>query len=241
MERRQHLRPTSPYRARLDLILPELRCLPKFVREPVTKAIRELFDELEQQVEEASRDHLTGLHQRRYFTHLLSKFIGKCRQNRSMLGVLFVDLDEFKQINDIRGHLAGDQALRATARILENQVRSWDGDEPLCRWGGDEFLAALELIREDEVHRALHRIVGSIHDEQNQVKFGYNPEGYPIKISAGCVVFVGPWYSPLSDDDLARMLTGYADDLLMRVKRTGKHKLHIEPVNEQKLLDRRNF
>ena len=90
--------------------------------------------------EHATRDWLTGLHNRRYFEETLSDHIeAASRYNRELSLVLF-DIDRFKQINDTHGHEAGDEVLRQFADILKMTARKAD---IVCRFGGDEFAVIL--------------------------------------------------------------------------------------------------
>lgn len=87
--------------------------------------------------EENIRDALTGLFNRRYADKFLSEF----DENQS-LGVIFLDLDHFKDVNDTYGHDAGDNVLREEARLLQEEVRSLGNGESdkIVRWGGEEVV-----------------------------------------------------------------------------------------------------
>jgi diguanylate cyclase (GGDEF)-like protein len=88
----------------------------------------------------ALRDQLTGLHNRRFFDESLSDAIARGGRGGTSVGLLVIDLDGLKEINDDGGHVAGDAALRAAAEALRRCVRA--GDLP-CRLGGDEFAVIL--------------------------------------------------------------------------------------------------
>jgi diguanylate cyclase (GGDEF)-like protein len=90
--------------------------------------------------EQATRDSLTGLYNRRYCDETLERELARCQRNGQELSVLMIDLDHFKRINDGYGHQAGDEVLRTLARLLGNQVRVSD---VACRYGGEEFLVLL--------------------------------------------------------------------------------------------------
>ena len=85
----------------------------------------------------ALRDPLTELHNRRFMNDRLPAEVARAERTRSALAIAIVDLDEFKPINDTRGHAAGDRALRAFGRALSSGLRSYD---QVCRYGGDEFV-----------------------------------------------------------------------------------------------------
>ncbi|MBP2626211.1 MAG: pleD 3 [Firmicutes bacterium] len=85
----------------------------------------------------AHRDELTNLWNSRYFYSKLTKEIEKMKKTKSSLCIAFIDLDNFKMINDTYGHIAGDEVLRGIATILAGNTRYSD---IVVRWGGDEFV-----------------------------------------------------------------------------------------------------
>jgi diguanylate cyclase (GGDEF)-like protein len=92
----------------------------------------------------ADRDGLTGLYNRRRMSELVGAAIGEAERGRHQLGMLFVDLDGFKRINDRHGHAAGDELLRVVAGRIATRARS--GGDVVGRYGGDEFLVLLPHI-----------------------------------------------------------------------------------------------
>ncbi len=92
----------------------------------------------------AHHDSLTGLPNRLLFEDRLDQAILKAKRNRTKLGILFLDLDRFKQINDTLGHDVGDELLIAVAKRLQNQCRQSD---TVARIGGDEFVFILDNLR----------------------------------------------------------------------------------------------
>jgi diguanylate cyclase (GGDEF)-like protein len=93
---------------------------------------------------EASHDSLTGLPNRRLFYDRMQQAIRRARRHRSKVGVLYIDLDRFKEINDTHGHHVGDAVLTEVARRLSRSVREADS---LARLGGDEFAVLLDNVR----------------------------------------------------------------------------------------------
>jgi len=89
---------------------------------------------------EATHDALTGLWNRAQILGMLDRELPRAQREQKPLGVVMVDLDHFKSINDIHGHLAGDSVLRAAARKLGEAIRPYDG---VARYGGEEFLVIL--------------------------------------------------------------------------------------------------
>jgi len=105
--------------------------------------------------EHATRDWLTGLHNRRYFEETLADHIeAASRYNRELSLVVF-DIDRFKQINDTHGHEAGDEVLRQFADILKTTARKAD---IVCRFGGDEFAVILPETNRASAERFAERV-----------------------------------------------------------------------------------
>ncbi|OWW18239.1 sensor domain-containing diguanylate cyclase [Noviherbaspirillum denitrificans] len=90
--------------------------------------------------EQANRDPLTGLFNRRFFDATLEREIARCKRDGHSLSVVMIDVDHFKKINDTYGHQAGDEVLRLLGSILGEGVRASD---VVCRFGGEEFLVLL--------------------------------------------------------------------------------------------------
>ncbi|MCO4209940.1 diguanylate cyclase [Aeromonas hydrophila] len=107
------------------------------------------FKALQNQLEhEAAHDPLTGLPNRRAFTLRLSRELERVRQNAETLGLLFLDLDGFKRINDQLGHHVGDALLQRFASVLSTEVRPGD---MVARLAGDEFTIILPALRQPEL------------------------------------------------------------------------------------------
>jgi diguanylate cyclase (GGDEF)-like protein len=99
--------------------------------------LQELQDQLREQ---AVRDDLTGLLNRRYLVETMPRELARATREGRPLAVMMIDVDHFKQVNDVLGHAAGDQVLRALGGLLRAMTRASD---VACRWGGEEFVVVL--------------------------------------------------------------------------------------------------
>jgi diguanylate cyclase (GGDEF)-like protein len=100
--------------------------------------------------EQSVRDPLTGLFNRRYMEESFDREVRRAAREGYGLGVLFADLDNFKQLNDAFGHAAGDSVLRRIGRFLAAAVR---GEDIACRFGGEEFVVILPGASLDDTYR----------------------------------------------------------------------------------------
>jgi diguanylate cyclase (GGDEF)-like protein/PAS domain S-box-containing protein len=125
------------------------------------KAEQQLIDNQQRLDRMAHHDQLTGLPNRHYLSTFLPEAIAEAQAASTMLGVVFLDLDRFKHINDTRGHETGDRLLQEVARRLRTCVRDSD---VVIRMGGDEFVVVFRNVKSyDEVTLGANRIIGSLN------------------------------------------------------------------------------
>lgn len=102
--------------------------------------------------EQAIRDPLTGLFNRRFMEESMSHEVARARRGNTSLGIIMLDMDKFKTLNDTRGHEAGDSVLCNVARLLLENIRAGD---VACRYGGDEFIILMPgASLEAAIHKA---------------------------------------------------------------------------------------
>ena len=124
------------------------------------EALEVLQDELAVQ---ATHDPLTGLANRTQSMRLLAGSLGRSRRRGTNVGLLFIDLDGFKAVNDNHGHRYGDEVLRQVARRMTGEIR--DGDF-LGRLGGDEFVVGVEDVTNEESATILaHRLIAAVSQD----------------------------------------------------------------------------
>jgi len=158
--------------------------------------------------ERANYDRLTGLANRHYFEDYFTRSIAGCQRRADKIGILYVDLNDFKHINDTHGHATGDRVLSLSGAILLDCVRA---DDVVCRYGGDEFVILLErVITPEDAQKVIFRI----HEEMAQVQY---VEGSVVSISAS----VGFAMYPEEGKTLAELLSA-ADHKMYAAKRRAK-------------------
>jgi diguanylate cyclase len=136
------------------------------------EALEVLQDELAVQ---ATHDPLTGLANRTQSMRLLAGALGRGRRRGSTIGLLFIDLDGFKGVNDSHGHRSGDEVLRHVGRRMSQQIREGDF---VARLGGDEFIVGIEdVVDESSAITLAHRLIAAVSE--------------PIRIDDDLTVHVG--------------------------------------------------
>lgn len=122
----------------------------------------QLIDAREELRARAMKDSLTGIWNRAAFAELFERELARADRSHDQTGLLLLDLDNFKRINDAYGHLAGDIVLKEAARLLKQNVRSYDF---VGRYGGEEFVIAFPGCSEREIYEHAERIRRSVSDK----------------------------------------------------------------------------
>ncbi|MCZ6498997.1 MAG: EAL domain-containing protein [Gammaproteobacteria bacterium] len=162
----------------------------------------------EQLYHQAHFDNLTGLANRQLFAQRLNMEIRRAERDHSSLALLFIDLDNFKIINDVRGHSAGDQLIRKVAGRLSERVRDSD---LISRLGGDEFTVLLSTIDgEEDAGRVAKEILESL-----QKPFTIDGSQHFISASIGVTLYPG-------DGRTVEELLRNADTAMYRAKEAGR-------------------
>lgn len=167
--------------------------------------------------EMATKDELTGLYNRRYFTEALERELSVAKRYETELVFCMMDLDDFKKINDSYGHPAGDMALCGVARILKECCRKGD---LICRYGGEEFAVLLPNTRTENALIACERFREMVSRHQ----FKYNSSQLQVTISIGIASFNA------SDQETPADLIANADKALYKAKEEGRNRVVSELV-----------
>lgn len=163
--------------------------------------------------EQAVRDSLTGLFNRRYMEETFERELARAARDGSSLSICMADVDDFKSFNDAHGHKAGDLVLKSLADVFTSYSRAGD---VACRYGGEEFLilmpgADLEITtrRAEDWRRAC---------EQTRIEY----EGKTLSVTLSFGVAVFPLQARTSDEALK-----LADDALCLSKTKGKNQVNV--------------
>lgn len=184
----------------------------------------ELMRAQERLREQATRDALTGIWNRACILEMLDRELDRARREGSALGVLLLDIDHFKQLNDTRGHQFGDQALRLFAQRIQAAVRSYD-----CfgRYGGEEFLVIAPHCGQPELLAQAERLRRTVESARFEVD-GFR---FALTVSIGAS-------STDSDPQAASIeLIRAADEALYEAKRAGRNRVVYAPVRLAQRVD----
>jgi len=177
----------------------------KIFKNPITVEIQ-LFEQLQFQ---AIFDELTKVYNRRFILYIFQKELERAKRHKHELSIILFDIDNFKRINDVMGHLTGDKVLKLFAKVIKDNIRIEDS---FGRIGGEEFLLILPETPIDKAIYLLDRIrdvFAEISEEKMFFTFSSGIAGYPHH----------------ADDQTS--LLHFADKALLRAKMEGKNRDYI--------------
>jgi diguanylate cyclase (GGDEF)-like protein len=160
------------------------------------------------------RDEYTGLYNARHLHHVLEALLKTAARQSTNLAVVFMDVDNFKQVVDRYGHLKGSQVLREIAQTLQNNL---EAGEHVFKYGGDEYVFVLpdqDLIR-------ARTTIEKIRDVVNNTVF-LADEAVPVRLTASFGIAVYP-----EDAGDKKELLLKADNCMFRIKRSGKNAIGV--------------
>ena len=167
-------------------------------------------NELDRWKERANRDGLTGLYNRIYFEKAVRERLNSSSDCSGAL--IFIDVDDFKKLNDALGHLAGDDILRSTARRILSVFRHSD---VVARYGGDEFVVFVSNMSREALESRLDQLCAMFHNPYHKGEIRYEVMGS-----------IGAALCPEDGNDYDTLLA-HADAALYEAKRHGKNQYRL--------------
>jgi diguanylate cyclase (GGDEF)-like protein len=179
----------------------------------VTFLLAALRQSLEREKKIARHDHLTNAWNRMAFYELCEIEIARARRYPKPLSIAYIDVDNFKRINDEKGHQAGDSVLREISSTITESIRKSD---IFSRLGGDEFIILLPETDGKEAQILIQRI-------KNRLMMISESNDWPVTYSIGIVSFIS---APVSVEEMIHS----ADTLMYTAKRTSKNRIVIRSI-----------
>ena len=180
----------------------------------------------EQLRHQASHDELTGLINRREFDHRLHQTVESAWRTGSTHALCYLDLDQFKVVNDTCGHEAGDELLRQLAQLISSQIRSRD---TFARLGGDEFGVLMEHCSSLDAATTAEQIRRSVES----YRFAWQ------EASFGCTVSIGVAPINATSGDVGQLM-GMVDAACYAAKEGGRNRVSIVDIGDDELVRRRS-
>jgi Amt family ammonium transporter len=174
---------------------------------------------------QAAHDALTGVPNRREFERRLAELLERSAQDGVVHAVCYLDLDQFKVVNDTCGHVAGDELLRQVTQLIRRMLRAGD---MLARLGGDEFGLILQACPLDHAVRIAEKIREAIAD----LRFAWQGKQFSIGVSIGLVL------APNKGQDLGALLAA-ADAACYAAKEGGRNRVHVLQPNDSQVQEQR--
>ncbi|MCU7959085.1 MAG: EAL domain-containing protein [gamma proteobacterium symbiont of Bathyaustriella thionipta] len=182
--------------------------------------------ELKQQLSyQASHDVLTELHNRTAFEARLSELLQNSKDSQQTHALLYMDLDQFKIVNDTSGHIAGDELLREISKLLSSQIRSSD---MLARLGGDEFGVLLSNCPLTQAHD----IAEKLREAVQLFRFRWENNLFDIGVSIGLIEIT-------SNNNDSNELMSAADIACYTAKDAGRNRIHHYVMQDSELHQRK--
>lgn len=157
----------------------------------------------------AMTDPVTGISNRKHLEGRLSAAIAEYQRNASVAGLLFMDVDRFKHINDAYGHNTGDNVLRMVANTIRYTVRDTD---VVGRWGGDEFMVILQDVQDENALQVAAKKVWTLAGSS---RLDVNGLGLTVTLSIGATM--------IRSGDTPESLVHRADELMYQSKKAGRN------------------
>ncbi|WP_237464034.1 bifunctional diguanylate cyclase/phosphodiesterase [Vibrio stylophorae] len=175
----------------------------------------------EQLIRHAHHDPLTGLFNRNHFEQQLSLTLDNARRNQQLFALLYIDLDQFKMINELAGHNAGDQALKQAASVMSQQAPP---NALLARLSGDEFAIILRQCTAQDAINLGNKIIAALSENP----FYWHDNPFKVGCSIGIRMIDERCVS-------AQQVHAHADTACHIAKREGRNRIHIYHGEDEEL------
>jgi diguanylate cyclase (GGDEF)-like protein/PAS domain S-box-containing protein len=193
-------------------LLPQTSSAPAELR-VVCRDVTEAHNLSQELTYQASHDSLTGLVNRRELENRLARVLETARTDASHHALCYLDLDQFKVINDTCGHVAGDELLRQLAEVLRTKVRRRD---TLARLGGDEF----GVLMEHCALRQAQRVANTLRKSVDEFRFSWENKTFSVGVSIGLVPVT-------ADSESVAGTLSAADTACYVAKDQGRNRIHV--------------
>ena len=168
---------------------------------------------------EAIRDPLTGLYNRRYMEESLEREAQRTRRRGTSMGIIMVDIDHFKQLNDTHGHEAGDVVLRELGALFRRHTRS---EDTACRYGGEEFLLIMPEVQLEIARQRAEELRVIVAD---CLRIRWREQTLSVTISIGVAALPAHGFS------ITEVLKA-ADDALYQAKANGRNQVSVSSIQQ---------
>ncbi len=197
---------TLPYKDSNDEIIGAIEI---FSENSERKQILEKIKNLEKL---AMLDEMTQIPNRRYIENVIQMKLSEHLLNEVKFGLVFMDIDDFKRVNDNYGHDIGDLVLKTISKTFSNNLR---GDDIIGRWGGEEFIAVFSGVDRESLEKLAEKLRMLVENTVIEVK----DEKLKVTISVGAAL--------VTPEDDMKTLIKKSDDLLYKSKKNGKNCVSI--------------
>ncbi|SET45370.1 diguanylate cyclase (GGDEF) domain-containing protein [Natronincola peptidivorans] len=185
--------------------------------EKVVEKLKDAYQEIEKL---SMKDSLSNIYNRRYFDKVFPEKFNLAKRSKTIISLLVIDIDRFKEINDLYGHLVGDEIIKVVGQTIDMSL--YRAIDFVVRYGGDEFVVFLHDTTEEGALLASNRILSAIR----AIKLNSNNEKDDIKItlSIGGVVAIPSKETSVSE------LFKLADDAMYEAKKQGKNRVKLVKI-----------
>ncbi len=191
------------------------------IQEDITESKR-IREEINYQ---ANHDLLTGLVNRREFEVRLARVVDSAKRERDSHALCFLDLDQFKVVNDTCGHVAGDELLRQMGSLMQKNIRARD---TLARLGGDEFAILMEHCGLFQANQAAEHVIHALEN----FRFHWEEHTFTIGVSIGLAII--DQYTKDSQEILSQV-----DSACYAAKDAGRNRIEVHTENSERLKQRK--